>query len=291
LPGPNGYNTDVLKVLFWNLGRRSSLSLLVALAKEHSPDVVILAESPQPEVAVVEALNLGGDRLYNQTLNFSNRLQFFVGFSPEGFAPLSDDAGISARRVVPPIGCEIVLVAVHLGSKRHLSNDDQGQLAPRMREVVDDSERKVGHGRTVLIGDFNMNPFEVGMISSEGVHGLMSRAIANKGSRKVQGTRRSFFYNPMWSLFGDNSPGPPGSYYYPVSKPYSLYWNMFDQILLRPELALDFEPGDVGVLQRAGDRTLITCDGVPDRSISDHLPLLATIRNKEVFNGIGESLG
>lgn len=281
----------VLKILFWNMGRRPTLPVLATLADEHAPDLVIVAESPAPEVHVVEAINVGSSRLFNQTINFSSRLQFFVGFEPEAFQPIADDLGISSRRVALPATEEVLVVAVHLSSKRYLSDDDQAQLAPRLRAAIDDAEKKVGHSRTVLIGDFNMNPFELGMVSSEGAHGVMSAAIAQKQNRKVHGRNRAFFYNPMWSLMGDQTPGPAGTYFYYASKPYALYWHMFDQVLLRPDLAFWYTAEDVRVLDRAGERSLLTSDGRPDPSVSDHLPLLAVIKTQEVASDDRESLG
>ena len=45
-----------------------------------------------------------------------------------------------------------------------------------------------------------MNPFDPGVTSGEGFHGVMDKRIAEKGSRKIVGKVRDFFYNPMWSL-------------------------------------------------------------------------------------------
>jgi len=77
-----------------------------------------------------------------------------------------------------------------------------------------EAERRVGHARTVLIGDLNMNPFEAGMIAADGLNAVMDKRIAAKGFRKVSGKRMQFFYNPMWSRLGDESIGPSGTFYY-----------------------------------------------------------------------------
>jgi len=157
--------------------------------------------------------------------------------------------------------------------------------------VVLEAEKKAGHFRTVVIGDLNMNPFEDGMVGSEGLHAVMVRAIANRRDRIVAGERRPFFYNPMWSYFGDDSEGPPGTYYRSFAKPINYHWNMFDQVLLRPDLLEAYDRGDVRILTRAGDTSLLTAAGTPLKSISDHLPILARVATQEVVDGNEEPLG
>ena len=55
------------------------------------------------------------------------------------------------------------------------------KLAQKIREV----ENKVGHTRTILVGDLNVNPFEEIMILADGFHAVSNRHIARKGKRKM----------------------------------------------------------------------------------------------------------
>ncbi len=83
------------------------------------------------------------------------------------------------------------------------------------------------------------------------------------------------FYNPMWGLFGDNTPGPAGSYYYRSSTQRVFFWNIFDQVLVRPELVPSFNVGSLAILSSDGSKSLLTNDDLPDTtSASDHLPIL-----------------
>lgn len=76
----------------------------------------------------------------------------------------------------------------------------------------------------------------------------------------------------MWGLFGDRTPGPAGTYYYDNSTPVTYFWNVFDQVLLRPDLMHRLDALDV--LSNDGDGSLLTPHGRPDRARgSDHLPL------------------
>jgi hypothetical protein len=52
------------------------------------------------------------------------------------------------------------------------------------------------------------------------------------------------------------------------------YWNVFDQLLLRSELAERFDPSRLHILKSAGSRSLVRTDGRPDDvNASDHLPI------------------
>ena len=83
------------------------------------------------------------------------------------------------------------------------------------------------------------------------------------------------FYNPMWGRFGDESVGPPGTYYYSSSDNLSYFWNIFDQVLIRPVLMPFFNEERMKVLTRVGDKSLLTTNGLPDAdAVSDHLPLV-----------------
>jgi hypothetical protein len=267
------------------------LSLLPEIVRERDPDVLILAEAPDSDVAIVEKVNHRSRRRYHLPVNLSDRLRFFVTAPPQHFEPVYDGPGIAIRRMRTVLAEELTIVAVHLSSKLHLVEDDQTMLAARVARRINEFERKIGHMRTVVIGDFNMNPFETGLVGADTFHAVMSLSVANRGARIVQGEECPFFYNPMWSLLGDQSPGPPGTYYYAPSGLVSYFWNTFDQIILRPQLAARFERGDVTVVDEIASLPLLTTGGIPDRKHSDHLPLEAVIRLGEVQSDAEELVG
>jgi hypothetical protein len=268
--------------LFWNTGGREPLDHVVALVQERRVDVLVLAEWPSNPIRLLEALNSSDHARYRLPTNLSERLIFLVASPPQCLTSVHDSSGVAIRRFMPPIGQDITLVALHLPSKLHLTNEEQALLSIRTTNLIDRVEAAIGHRRTLVMGDFNMNPFEAGLVSSEGFNGVMTRSIALKEDRIVQGEKRYFFYNPMWSLLGDSSPGPPGTYYRSSSTPITFFWNTFDQALMRPDLARTFIPGDVEIIASSNQYNLLTATGIPDHALSDHLPLSAIIRVEEV---------
>jgi hypothetical protein len=79
----------------------------------------------------------------------------------------------------------------------------------------------------------------------------------------------------MWAHFGERPNGPPGTYYLARSAFLSYYWNIFDQVLVRPELLDSFSDDELRILTKAGDTQLLGPTGRPDKTrVSDHLPIL-----------------
>ena len=88
----------------------------------------------------------------------------------------------------------------------------------------------------------------------------------------------------MWSCFGDNTLGPPGSYYYYASKQINYFWNIFDKVLIRPDLLEFFVNDDLKILTEAGSIQLLTPSGIPNIGIaSDHLPIIFSL---DVLKGV-----
>jgi hypothetical protein len=170
---------------------------------------------------------------------------------------------------------DIVLAALHLPSKLHPNESSQILACTRWAETIAQAERQTGHTRTVVVGDLNMNPFEAGIVGAGGFHATMVRAQALRGQRTVSGQLYPFFYNPMWGCFGERDGTPAGTYFYDSSEHVNYYWNMFDQVLLRPSLVGRLSRKGIEIVTHAGAVSLLSANGRPDKSVgSDHLPIL-----------------
>lgn len=270
-------------ILFWNINKKPLIEDIVHLCHSNKVDILILAESKTSEVKLLEALNSNIERIYLSPFNPSSKLSFFFRYPPESIGLVSDEEGVAIRRITPPIGADILLVALHLPSKLHMTENEQIMHAARVASLIREAEIRVGHMKTLVIGDFNMNPFEVGLVGADCFHAVMDKNIAKKRSRKVQKQRRFYFYNPMWGLMGDSSPGPSGTYYYPNSSYINYFWNTFDQVLLRPDLLEAFSKENLSVISKIGGRDLIANKKISSIS-SDHLPIMISLSIEGMIN-------
>ncbi|WP_394753941.1 endonuclease/exonuclease/phosphatase family protein [Crenothrix sp.] len=266
----------MINLLFWNINRKDLTDEIKTLCDYYDVDVLVLAENKLRDVDIQVKLNKGG-RVFVSPFNPSTRISFFTRY-PERFLELvHDDHWGSIRKLTHPIGIEILLVAVHMPSKLHCSDQDQALIAIRIAEEIHKRELEQGHTRTIVMGDFNMNPFEAGLVSADGFHAIMDRNITSKGHRVVFGKEKKFFYNPMWSRLGDASEGSSGTYYYDSSKMTNYFWNTFDQALIRPSLLSCFDNNNLKVIDKIGDVSLLK-NGKISKQFSDHLPLLVTLK-------------
>ena len=273
--------------LFWNVNRRPLAPLVAEIAREKSVDVVILAESDGDDTAYIESLTNQTGRAFNKPYANSDKIDVFTHLPRDSVRPVYDHASrrMTVRRLVLE-KTDLLLVALHFQSKVNWSDQDQAGEAGNLCREVCRLEDEHGHQRTIVVGDFNMNPFEPGMTSCHGFHAVMTKAIAQKNRRMVSGSDYRFFYNPSWNHFGDRTPGPAGTHYYAPGKPIQFYWNHFDQLLLRPSL-LPYFHDDFAVLDRCGERSLLSQHGQPDETVgSDHLPILFRLQ----FSSSAETL-
>lgn len=263
----------MLTFLFWNTNRKPLVDKIAAIAEAESVDVLILAECPASPAELLAALNRK-DPVFHFSPGESEEIAIFTRFVGR-ISPIHEGARLSIRRVVLPAIEEFLLVAVHFPSKTYWSGDSQALECTTLSNAIHEAERQVGHRRTVVVGDLNMNPFEAGVVGANGLHAVSSRAVAARGARVVKGHAYPFFYNPMWAHFGDDRGRPSGTYYFERAEHVNYFWNNFDQVLVRPELIDALRTDQLRILDRAGDTPLARRDGRPDRGgASDHFPLL-----------------
>lgn len=260
--------------LFWNLYKKPLQDIIALLVDEHQVDVLILAECEIPTATMLQTLNPKGDADFDFVGGICRRMDIYTRFSAHFLQAQHEADHFSIRELGLPVQTEILLVAAHLPSKLHQSHHGPPAECVRFVQTIQKVEEKVGHTRTVVVGDLNMNPFDLGLVVPYGFNAVMTQQKARTEQRTVGHESCPFFYNPMWSRFGDGNPGPPGTYYY-GSDDTSIYWHMLDQVLLRPALLDRFRNQDLTIIEKAGTMSLVSEQGLPNRTIaSDHLPIM-----------------
>jgi hypothetical protein len=267
----------MLTFLFWNIRRNNVAENIARLVERHSVDMVILAESEERFVSSIKS-HLPG---FDDSLDIDcPRIQIYTRFPREQIRHVhaADRFRVVALQLADDrelliMGCHFISLVY--GAPQTDLNDEAKDHAETLRNI----EAERGHRNTLVVGDLNLDPFAEGVAFARGFHGVMSKTLANQDSRTVYGRERPFFYNPMWSRYGDGTPGPPGSYFYrPSGRLAGYFWHYFDQVLVRPALLDDWQDDALSLPTSDGMVNFLKGDGTPNGGeFSDHLPLIFSL--------------
>lgn len=269
-----------MKFLFWNINKKDNLIHIKDIVLTHNLDFIIIAECDIKKVTVLENLNSTSNDFYFYDLGKTTKIKIFGKYHPDFVKVVLDIERRVAIEINDPLFGKILLIALHYQSKNNWELDDQSAHVPSLNSFINTAEAISGLNKTIVVGDFNMNPFDAGMVQTTGLHAVMDRKIALKKSRIIEGIEYKFFYNPMWSFFGDDKK-EKGTFYKALSKPIVYYWNILDQVLIRPELIDSFDFEFLNIVISTGKNDLLTTNGYIRNDISDHLPIKFSIKNKQ----------
>ncbi len=264
--------------LFWNIKGKPISDLVVSLVEEHSTDILMLAESEIDPGRLLRALNGQGFADFHFDPAPRGPVQLFTRTPVQFLRRIDDGSSYSIRELRMPDCIPVLLAVLHLPSRLFANEKSQDFECTVTARSVRDAEAKVGHDRTLVVGDFNMDPFSAGIVGAAGFNAAMHRKTANRGSRTIRGKSYPFFYNPMWNHFGDERKPAAGTYYYAKGDQLAYYWHMFDQVLVRPTLLNRLPVPGVRIATSAGDVSLLNRKGHPDAVAgSDHLPIVFSL--------------
>ena len=261
----------MISFLFWNLAKRPILENVARIVEMRDIDVVMLAECAIDPFEVVAALNGIGSARYAFPRSEGDKLRIFTRFPEISLIEAFNDplGRVTIRSLDSEGSPEILLAVVHFPSRVNRSRDDQTLEATVLATDIVEQEARAGHRRTIVVGDLNMNRFDPGVAGAQALHAMMTRDLALREERVVNGRPYRFFSNPMWGCFGDRTEGPPGTHFYHASGPSDPFWNTYDQVLLRPSLMGRLER--LMILDTDGYDSLVGDRGRP--TVSDHFPL------------------
>lgn len=267
-----------MNFLFWNIKKNiDTFSIISALLKENDVDVCMLAEFPENKQDEISCKIDDSYILHVPIKDSINRIEY-IHKKNIMFEPLDDTSRRGSAKKIITSMVAINLIGCHLPSKFSNDSVQQRYEAIDFNEFVKSVENH-SNGNTLIVGDFNMNPFEEGMVSVTCFNSVMDKKIAqrNNGLKRYSNTLYPFFYNPMWRFLGDFPEGiPNGTYFYDGKYPVPYYWHVFDQVLIRPCLIPYFVDNSLRIISKTTEYTFLR-NGKIDKNISDHLPICFTL--------------
>ena len=174
---------------------------------------------------------------------------------------------------------DFLLSGVHFPSKLHATKRDIELVAEQYIRDLKEVELSVGHNRSIVVGDFNANPFDEMMILANYFNAIpYSDIVEHKKERRVYGKDYQMFYNPMWNIVGDinkiNS-----TYYFDSGGAMDLYRNIYDQVIVSADMIEHYEKAALKIITMTSTQTLIDDEDRPNKKeYSDHLPIVFSIK-------------
>jgi hypothetical protein len=272
---------------FWNVNslrnqqtdEREIPRLAADFALERSLEVLFLIECGIPYESLITVFKEGPDYY---PIVCGERFKVLARFDPtlmKRLLPPVPSDRFDIWQLTLPLQEDVLLIVVHGLDKRNNSPAKQELFLQQVVAALSYFENKVGHNRSIVLGDFNANPFESPVASVLGMNAVLSRAIAQSDPRRILDQSYPYFYNPMWNLYGDEPRNSaPATYYYRGSDPHELYWHMLDQVLIRPSLVNAFDFSALEIVTKVKGTELTRPTGAPDRiRFSDHLPVVFAV--------------
>jgi exonuclease III len=270
-----------MRFLYWNIRGNDVKKQIADLIHYHALDFIILSECKIPLAELLEEVNKEKHKVFTNCVSPIDDPLILSALPFSSVTNLHDGKGFSIKHVNAPLYIDFILVVLHLRSKLHAKEIDQFTDSTMVIDGLKKVEERIGHKRSIIVGDFNMDPFDSSLVSADAFNAVPCKQIAGKGHRRINNVKKFFFYNPMWNLLGDRD-RPPGTYYYNSGKQENQYWHIIDQIILRPELLDRFNESDLEILTSANGTNFLSNQQIPRKTtISDHLPI------KFSFNFIG----
>lgn len=166
---------------------------------------------------------------------------------------------------------------VHLASPMGSSDRSRHtvQTGQALRGAVEAIELNTA-AQSVLIGDFNMRPYDSGMVDPTALNAAPCRLEARR-PRVVAEVSHPHFYNPCWELLGNRESNRQPGTHRRNDRTDSVRWWLIDQLLIRPSIAGKLAARTPRILTEVGGTQLVTPRGAVNKSISDHLPIVASL--------------
>ena len=260
-----------MKYLFWNTHNNNDINeVLSEIIIENDISIVLLAE-----------YTADGEELLNKLTMKNIDMEKYVSCSPRikmfGKIENIQNRKDTDNAVIRIINDKDILCCVHLNSKIYSGHDEyRGILIEQIINDIQKLENELNTENTIIVGDFNSNPYDSNLINARYFHGLPVYEETKRKLRRIAGKDFLMFYNPMWNLLGDFQE-PYGTYYHSGNDAVNTYWNMYDQVIIRPSLRNRFKEESLMIIKETKTKFLLDNKGHPDKKISDHLPIIFEI--------------
>ncbi|MCC6551512.1 MAG: hypothetical protein IT372_00645 [Polyangiaceae bacterium] len=278
-------------LLLWNMGfnakdlspevQERRRAVLEGLVTEHAPSIIALQEAA-PDLEHTTPLG----RKYKI---IEGRKKITSAFLKERWNVQDHWGTGSHRALVVKVDSttrqsRLWVHNVHIGAHHNSPDSRRTFVGGELLDGLRDTRSRDPDRFELVIGDFNLHPYDEAITKKERLWANRSREWALSQGRRLWTKDRRPLFNATWPLLGRSKP-PYGSFYRSSLESEGGPWLVQDQALMSADLALADAP-QVDILEHARlpgrpDREDL-CKGrlrTPNKKVgSDHLPILIKFR-------------
>jgi len=252
-----------MKVLVWNINHNKVDDLLSQAAEDEKLDIIVVIEPNSNPGSLIPKINQKKVRFVHNS-DSCLHVELYSRFNQPQIKNIYSSKRTTSWNIEVGLNQELTIIATHFVDKWSNTYEDQIVKIHDLLEEISLIESKLKHRNVILIGDFNLNPYDSIMYAPHQLHAISCRKTVKRLAIRKNG---DVFYNPSWNLFGDNA-GVPGTYYRSTTS--TPYWFILDQVLIRPDLIDNFDSSKLKVLSKIGAKKLTSSAGIPIKKYSDH---------------------
>jgi len=256
-----------MKCIYWNTKNISEIDRVIEIATQENPDLIFLSETS------IELLNVNSDQL--DKIGY----EYFPNPGCERVIILKRkvidiELGLQTRYYtsLKITGINTHIISVHLPSQMFQHMDALKEFIRDFRTNIDSEIGSSLTERILIIGDFNVSPFDKAMIDFDGF--VATNSINARSEITHLGKNRSTYYNPTWQLYSRNY--FPGTKHFkrPSGSSYDvLEFHYLDQVVISQRLRQDMATDNIEIIENAEshsffDKTKNMIEG------SDHSPIM-----------------
>ncbi len=167
-----------IKFLFWNIqgnkGKRNIQENVANIAKKHTIDVIILAED-KDNTSIIRELNTP-QVVYSYIPNPNPKITFYTKLPKSNITKIDSKlTRVNFYKLSTP-NMSILIVGIHFLCKTTYREEDTAKTeVERIVEEIKKIQKQENCIQTIIVGDFNMNPFEIPMVRSKCFHAIMDK--------------------------------------------------------------------------------------------------------------------
>jgi exonuclease III len=280
-----GKGTEEMRFLFWNTNNNEKIDrALMRLILQKDCDVIVLAEYDRNLVAFCNELNIVTHKHYNQVYEFTKGQKVHVITNTMyKVEVLSENYKRHKIILITIEGKPMIVAMIHNISKLNDGFEERKENFRQLIKEISEKEEQLNTKNTVVIGDFNANPFGEETVAANTLHAIAYKENLHPPTRIVQEQVFEKFFNPSWKFLHSKNP-PYGTYYYNNGgQMINYYWHTFDQVIMRPQMINAFDEQSLIIVTEIAGESLLK-NGIPDRlKYSDHLPVYFEIKEENLL--------